>query len=812
MTSLDYRKILILSTITFSTLSLELLITKILSYVFWNHIVYLIISIALLGYGISSSFIIIFHRKRANVSEHRFIFINIIAYVVSVFTALILLKYLDITPGRLVHQAIPLLTAYLLFVLPFFFSGNVIIFLFFLYPKYSNRLYFWDLFGAALGCLAFPLLITKVGAIHGILICACITLIATIPLSKFHAVHSLTDRILLAILLLLTLFTAALLPLGNRVITLHPDPTKSLGCALDRTTNPSSTREYMAWDVVSRVDIVSNHDSPLNIGWTRINPRRKLITFDGDAISQIDTLSEGFPTKDNIEQFRKSDLHVPFFENLPNRNHLIIGLGGGPDIARSLLLQAKNITGVEINAAIIKAMKGHFSNFSGQIFNRPNVKTYHAEGRSFLRREKHRFDLIQMTGVDTFTALNTGAYVLAENYLYTVEAIRDYYSHLSDEGILCIHRWFFDQKPRESLRLFATALEALRQEKVSHPEHHIAVVRAGSGITFVRKKPFTKNEVLSIKHKLLGRNGNPRIIYMPWLESNLEAAKDYMGLLAAFRNNTLDSFYDQYEYDVRPVNDDKPFFFKYYKSTQLWRIPLRSLFSSGPIRGYWAYLVFITVLISAFFAVSLFIFLPLFLFRRDGIKIKGSLFFSLYFLSLGLGFIFIEITLMQKFALFLGHPMYSVSTVLGGMLLFAGLGSAASDKWGNNPIRLLTLAIAILLIMISSFPFLSNLVTEQLFGYDLVYRVPVVLILIAPIAFPLGFFFPTGLKIVEKRASEFVPWAWGINSGFTVIGSVLAILLAMVIGFTQVLLLSLAIYVLGTAAMCVYNRHLIGVE
>ncbi len=201
-------------------------------------------------------------------------------------------------------------------------------------------------------------------------------------------------------------------------------------------------------------------------------------------------------------------------------------------------------------------MKNDYSGYSGNIFNRDNVSIYHSEGRSFLKRSSQKFDLIQMTGVDTYTALSTGTYVLAENYLYTVGALREYYNHLSDTGILCIHRWFFDNKPRESLRLFAIALEALKQENVSHPEQHVAMIKAGLGILFVKKTPFTKEEVVGIEKSIKNRirvveniglehpdNTSPEVIYLPWLKPlSHPASRYYYGLVSAFIGGNPDAF------------------------------------------------------------------------------------------------------------------------------------------------------------------------------------------------------------------------------------------------------------------------------
>ena len=794
---------------------------------------YLIISLALLSYGISSTFIVVLRTRIQQMPADVFLSLNLILFVAFAILSLGGLRYINAVPAivaptwfNLIISATSLLVAYFLFLLPFFSCGNIVVYLFSAYPNFSNRLYFWDLAGAAIGCLAFAPLVIHCGVVVGVLVILFLSsLLCVVIMQKTDNKNTLAWRITYSLSLCAMVASLSFLYFHDGIFRFTPDRTKSLGVALNRDINPGVNHEYSSWDVVSRIDIVSNQERRLNIGWSTFPPLLKVITFDGDAISRMAPHSSDYPTIENIKDFKERDVHVPFFGESGGGNHLIIGLGGGLDIERSLLMQAENITGVDINSALIKAMKYDYAEFSGNIFNRPHVSIYHSEGRSFLKRSRLKFDLIQMTGVDTYTALNTGAYVLAENYLYTVEALRDYYNHLSNGGILCVERWFFDNKPRECLRLFAIALEALKEENVSYPEQHVAVIRAGLGIIFVRKTPFTRGEVESIEKSIenrirvaeMDRSPIPSsaIIYLPWLKpSSHPASRYYHELVSALRVGKADAFYRTYDFDIAPVTDDQPFFFNYYRVSAFLTAPFKALRSAmfasanpGLLQGYWPYLVFLIILFSASIAVGLFIFIPLLIFKREGMKIRGSIFVSLYFFALGLGFIMIEIVFMQKFALFLGHPIYSISTVLGGMLFFAGLGSNLCEKWKGNPLPALLGAVIIMAVMIIFFLALSPSIVNALLGQHLMIRILVtILMVVAPLSVVLGFFFPLGLKIVSDRSSEFIPWAWAINSGFTVIGSILSIILAMALGFNSVLLIAAGIYALGFFSMWRYIK------
>ena len=528
-------------------------------------------------------------------------------------------------------------------------------------------------------------------------------------------------------------------------------------------------------------------------------------------------LNSDFPSEEDIIRHSNTDFQgLMLGEQVRGGNHLIIGLGGGPDIMRSLLNGAHSITAVDINESLLKQMATRFASYSGDIFNRPNVHLVHSEGRSYLHRHKdagQKFDLIQMTGVDTFTALNTGAYTLAENHLYTVEAIKDYYASLSDNGVLSIHRWFNDGKPRETFRLFATIFQALRELRVEHPEQHVAVIYGRSGITYLKKQSISRDEAenLFLQSKIRPMFETQenvdglmplQAVYLPHLQpsGNHQSTHYFQAFADAFSSNNEQAFYESYIYDIRPSYDDKPFFFNYYKIHDIFVGSLGSIFSTGPIQGYWPYLVLALIFISASAAVAFFIIFPLYLLAKEGIQEKGTRLATVYFSSIGLGFIMIEIAMMQKLALLLGHPSYSIATVLGGLLAFSGMGSLSTGYFSvfdkKNIQLLMVLALVAYFGVFLSFG--DDLISHCL-GLDLSGRILVALAIIAPIGFALGIFFPMGLRFISIWSPQFIPWAWGVNSGFTVIGSVAAIALAMWVGFSAVLLLSCLFYI--TAAL-----------
>jgi hypothetical protein len=831
-------RLLLIALVSFVTLCFQLLLTKLLAFVFWNHLVYLVIAIALLGYGASSTFIAVRRESVLAMEPARFVAGNLLLCGVSVVLGLVALRYFDLNPSEVllrldpvhIHSvvrlvpgstvfviiqfigtALTLLLAYALFTLPFFFAGNVIVYLFVAHPADTTRLYCWDLAAAALGALAFVPLISIAGALGGILLCA-------LALFAGAAALLLTERrkphmkALFSASAVLAATALAIFPMRDTIFELKVDRQKVLSLALSQ--HPNALREFSKWDVISRVDVVSNSDGALDIGWHKFQANEKLVTFDGDAISHIPGRSLEFPTADDIATFERHSPLMPLLRKAIGGDHLIIGLGGGPDLSYLMMMRARSITGVEINRALIEAIQGRFAQFGGQVANRAHVRIVHSEGRSFLRREPRRYDLIYMAGTDTFTALATGAYTQAENFLYTKEAIRDYYEHLSDEGSLYVLRWFYSQEPRETLRLFATVLEALREAGIAQPERHVYIARMdatsafGPGLMVVRKKPMTEAETTSMLGAI---NAHPRLkpVYLPLPTESLTAdfipeSRYFSALRDLFVQGRQGEFYDGYPYDVEPTSDDRPFFFKYYTFSRLLQIGSAGAIRTGPIHGYWPYIVFLVVLCSAALAVLLFIWLPLWKFKREGLSGRGSWWSGLYFASLGTGFIMLEISLMQKFSLFLGHPMYSIAAVLGAMLLFAGLGSLVAGRTAARPLRGIFLALGILVSLIALFLAGFDALTRAALGWALWARVATAVVIIAPIAFALGQFFPLGLTLVEERQPGYMPWAWGINSGFTVIGSVLSVMIAMAMGFTAVIVLVALIYTAGVASFARY--------
>jgi len=425
-----------------------------------------------------------------------------------------------------------------------------------------------------------------------------------------------------------------------------------------------------------------------------------------------------------------------------------------------------------------------------------------------------KVDLIQMSGVDTLAAQFGGSFVMVENFLYTVEAFREYFGHLKEDGILCVTRFLFNLVyPESGMRTCAIGVEALRGLGVEHPEDHFIVISYGFILTTMMKKtPFTAEEIRTIEENLERFEPDPNVDPAPFVSGFLDlrhkegrrilykpghvSEHQYVKYFKSVRDGTDQAFMANYPYDMRPCTDNKPFFFVWERWDNLFRAKSRP----GAKQPIGLLLQFVQLSWIGLLALVL-ILLPLFLFRRKGLQTQGSKACILYFACLGLGFMLVEIGFMQRFTLFLGYPTYSISVVLFSLLVFSGLGSLASG-WVRATHRGLIFASILCISGIAVlYQFLLDPVFHHCLTMPLQARILIAVLLVAPLAFFMGMPFPTGLRAIEGRALEFVPWAWAINGSASVVAIFVSTLIAVFFGFSTVVACAVVTYLIGMLAM-----------
>lgn len=772
--------------ISAATLTLEIALTRIFSFALWYHFAFMSISTALLGFGVSG-IVASGSRRVQEASLEQVGAVCCTLFALSALLALACISWIPLDPSGLGREWLPSLTLamdFLVLTVPFFFSGLAIVTVISRLSGDANRVYCADLIGGGVGCFLLLGLIRPLGGEGMVLFAGVVALLGALCFSRGlpRWAKAFLPAAVVA-LALLTRFAAAVLPVNPKKGQ-NPAGNKALTIFLDRSSYPAARQAFSGWNAYSRIDVVEN-TGPVswlfNPGFPRLPLPRTQIVIDGDAATSI----VGYSGDPRELEFLKVIPSALAYQALRPASALVIGAGGGADVFTALVNGVREVDAVEINPLIVELMQGPYAAYSGRIFSQPGVTLHLGEGRNFVRSIEKSWDLIQLSLIDTWAALSSGAYSLSENYLYTVEAFQDYYRHLTPRGALAITRWF-REPPRESLRLCTVAFEALRREGIAAPERHFLVYASRNVATMVmRREPFTRQEVSSFLGE--GAIRGFRVLYDPFTPRS-----NYFQTF--FSAADREAFYRSLPYDVTPVTDDSPFFFLQHR----WRdLNPWALFQPGQalveIPGK---LLLLFVLAVSLCAAAILLLLPLLLKQRESLRGRESIPLLLYFFGVGVAFMVVEILLMQKFSLFLGHPVYAISLVLFSLLIYSGVGSLASRRLvGDSARRLGLTVIALAAVVLASFA-LYPVVFRAFMGRPFGVRALVALIAMFPMGFLMGVPFPAGIREATRRNPRIVPWAWAVNGFASVASSSLCVLLAMEFGFSAAAVLAGACYLM----------------
>ena len=523
--------------------------------------------------------------------------------------------------------------------------------------------------------------------------------------------------------------------------------------------------------------------------------------IDADASTGIPK----FDLEHLTDQQRANLLHEgPGFPYMlrPGAKTLVIGPGGGWDVARALTGGSQDVTAVEINPIIAHTiMQQRFADLSHRLYFRPQVHLFVEDGRSFVRRSPEKYQVLQATLVDTWASTAAGAFALSENNLYTTDAFRDYLNHLTDDGLMVFTRWGF-QPPRESLRLLSLAIESLGEVGESDAWRHVVVLRDhaqninGFGAldtVMIFRKPLGDADIARVKAAL--SETNLRALYIPG-----DAPSNEFGEL--LRSADPKTFWASYRYNVTPVDDDRPFFFYTVQPRDVLDFLKEGGLSADYKINRALPLLFEVVGISILAIIVVLAFPPLLLGERlpAGKGVRG---FLLYFVCIGTGYILIQVALIQKFVLFLGHPTYALTVIIFSMLISSGLGSYCSRRLtgeSSNTGRLSAVLIGVA-VTVTALAYLAAPVSEFGVGWPLPLKALVTVCLIAPAGFLMGIPFPTGLTRLEQNFPQAVRWAWALNAAASVLGSAAAICLAIYIGLRATVLMGAFLYLCALSVL-----------
>jgi hypothetical protein len=734
---------------TLSLLMLEICLTRIFSVTMWYHFAFLAVSLAVFGIGVSGQVVYLC----GSVFKIENIKIYSLLCAVSFIPVLLLSLYVSL-PLEVSYKSVPVLAAvYVLCALPFFLGGLCVALVFSQYHDSAAYIYFADLLGAGTGCILVVFILNTVGGPPTLLVISLLCGIGTISFAN-------PSKKNVSLLLISGIIITSTLHYNTE--TQFLDVKKAKGVPQDHII-------HAEWNAISRVSVFKL-GAPFP-GWALSETWKGGIVdnmgldIDANAFSPIVKYAD--PQKECLLYDIPA---VPYF--IKQGDALIIGSGGGRDIVTALLTNC-HVTAVEINPAIVNITNDLYGDYSGHIYDK--VETHIEDGRSFIEHTDKTYDIIQMSLVDTWAASASGAYALSETYLYTVEAFTEYLTHLNPDGILAVTRWIFET-PQQTLRLVSVGKEALFKTGVTNSEYHMVIVKNQRVATFLLKKsPFTEKEIRDIED--LCENLHFDIVYTP-------LTKNDPVFTELITTGTPEKFFKEYPLNVSPTTDDTPFFFYTVRVSDLPKLLSLNLESESfknNVALLWLFRLIIIsgVLIIGVLLVPLAFFNPL----KD-ISV-------LYFAFLGLGFMFVEIPLLQEFMLIMGHPTYSLSVILFSLLVFGGIGSYFSK---NIPFKKIKGVILYIMGLIVCYIILFPMFTEYLFAFTIETRILSSVVLTAFLGIAMGIPFPAGIKYLGSKNPAAVPWAWGINGAASVMGSALAVFVAINFGFSIAFLCGTIIY------------------
>lgn len=787
-----YLSIFLLSA---AVLAYEVVFTRIFSITQWYHFAYMIISIALLGFGASGSFISIARAKLLSSFHRAYLFCSLLA-ASAVALSFIISQRIPFDPFLIVwerRQFGYLFEYYIVLFIPFFLAATCVGLALVKHSDAINKIYFANLFGSGVGAITAVLLLYWLPPARAVVPVAAIAFASALAFSVGLGRRAALGTLLLA--------CAVLVGFAASDTKLNISQYKGLSMALNL---PGARIEEERWGPYGLIAVVSSpairHAPGLSLAFAGGLPEQKAIFVDGESAGVINR-------GDDPERLRFLDWMsqaLPY-HLLERPRVLALGVGGGSEVQLALRHNARSVTAVDIDPNIIELVRTRYHDFSGDIYRRKEVEAVVAEARNFLEGTRREYDLIQISMLDSFAASSVGLYALTESYLYTVEAIERCLDRLSAGGMLAMTRWL-RTPPRDNLKLFATAVEALERRGIKRAGDHLVFIRSWATATLlVKRTPFTTAEI-----ERAARFAEERlfdIIYYPGVNPeevnvhNLLSEDIYHYGALKILSPAREELYREYAFNIRPATDERPYFFHFFK----WKaLPLlvRSLGREWVPFVEWGYVVLWATLVQAAAASAILILLPLLALKRDEEPRAegGRPGILVYFLALGLGFLFIEMAFIQKLMLFLARPVYAVSVALAAFLVFSGLGSLAAPRLKRYAARsaasaALTVSVLALFYLLLLKPLLGGFMVSS----DSV-RAAVAVAAIAPLAFFMGMPFPLGLERTARRGAQPLAWAWAVNGCASVLGAVSATVLAMGFGSSFMILAAASLYFIAALA------------
>jgi spermidine synthase len=774
-------------TTALGSLLLEISYTRIFSFKVFYYFTYLILGMGLLGIGAGGIAIATSKRLRQIEPE------RLISATAFLGGASVLAGYLIIAPMQLniaESMTSPVEIAKLVLVMllltgSFFAVGLIISAILSARPDAAGKLYGADLLGAALGCTLSVPLVYWITPPRTIMLAGLILAIGGLPLARRSRPLTIAGAL-----------TALVLAIPVVVPDLLQDPVVAKGKSYEEFRREKLVR-FTKWNPVFRIDVM---DHPFFPG------KEYILFHDGQPGSGMRRFNGEFTDFKYLDNDSRS---LPF-EVLPAEPRvLIIGAAGGHEIVSSLYFKAGHVTGVELNPVTYSLLTDVYADVTGNLTKHPKVTHINGDGRWFLKQTDEKYDLIWFVAPDSYAAMNAataGAFVLSESYLYTVEMIRQSLKHLSERGVICTQfgELAYDTKPNRTTRYLVTARAAFKDEGIPNFDKHVMVSSASGfppfleSVVLLGKQEFAPEQIADFRKQAEVVKGGI-VRYVPGMSADSTRVTQAILLPEA----ELGEWFKKQPYQLHPVRDDAPFFWHFarFRDAMVAPLPVQGIIDfEDSIAEQVTLSFFIVVTILA----ALFLLLPLVTIRTVWKELPHKANALFYFAALGLGFMFLEVAMIQKLTLLLGYPTYALSITLFALLVSSGVGSLISTRYADQRKRALFTVLGILSVVVILGQLALPALIDSFVGSALPVRITVAVLILAPVGLCLGAFMPLGLRTIAlstEHAREYVAWAWAVNGFFSVIASILSTILAMIIGFQWLMLVALGIYVVGVLAL-----------
>lgn len=774
-----YKKLSILIFIaSLSTLCFEINLTRIFQVTLSYHFAFMIISIAMLGIGASGSFIYIFKRS-ANINNISLyaLFLSLSIFFGYTVTNNIPFNFVNSLWGE--KQILYLLIYYVILSLPFFFTGLIVATSLCVLPERSHLLYFADLIGAGFGALLIISFLSRINPEYTIL---------TVSLVSLFGAFFASNPKYYVYIIIISFTYVIIFYCCPEIIKIKIPENKDLNIALSYPNSKLFDTYFSPYTMVDTFKSSYIRFAPgLSLKYMEVLPEQIGLSIGAGDITAITNARDRAPLE--FLEYLPSSL-IYFISN--NDDVFVVDPGGGLPALMAKYFGSDNIYIAESNPLIIEIVKNIFGEFSGNIYEK-NV--FAGMGRSWIKSSNKLFDLIDISLMEVAPSSNL---TISEDYRFTTQAFNDYINHLNNNGFISINLHLLPP-PRIELRILNTIIRSMKQLKIKNPENHIAAIRSWSTMSIlIKKTPISPSDIKKIREfsDLLFFD----LVYYPKMkksEANRYIKMDSPVYYTAFKN-IIDSklnrrFVNDYIFNIKPVYDDKPFFNYFIKMERLKEIynVTGKKWQFFIEEGFITYIVFFQMLILTL----ILIFLPtIFRFKIKNISATSGITPIIqlpYFAFIGIGFMFVEVILIQKFILALEHPFYAFSTILMSLLISSGVGSLLSIKMKKKCSSIIIFILSIVIILYLP---ITKIISNGILLLPINYKVIIIFLIIFPLGILMGMPFPYGIRLFGVKNKSLIPWAWCVNGCFSVLSPPAAVILALNTGFNNVLMIGAVSY------------------